>query len=471
LADEIGVAKKEGMPRNWCFPFGASEPEVTPMVVRRAYKRVKVNSLEMASLLQVAREQKSAVLGLDVAKLEIVACLRWESGLFERPWSVCNPLEVDKLVEICERLIKQRLKLRVALESTGTYADSVRMAMSEVGLKVIRVGGKSVSDYREIFDGVPSQHDGKDAAMIAELCAIGKGTAWTYETPSESMCEISYQVRRMDAAQKEAVQWHGRMESQLARHWPELSQLVKPGRTSVLRLLLKYGSPAEIAAGQGVVAQIMKWSKGMISEAKAFSIVQSSGASRGLPMNKHDCLWMQEICERLLDSKSQVSACENKLRKVLQKDAFWSRYLGPVSAGTLGVILSKLGDPRKYSSAGAFLKAAGLNLKELSSGSRIGEKAITKRGPSMVRRWMYFWAMRSVQREELREWYYRFHNQHYGNRDRSSAHRKMKGLTCMMRKLMRSLWSSMSKDEAFDYNQVVGAIAPPKRRKRKRTKL
>ena len=31
---------------------------------------------------------------------------------------------------------------------------------------------KTVSDYSEIFDGVPSQHDGKDAAMIAELVAI-----------------------------------------------------------------------------------------------------------------------------------------------------------------------------------------------------------------------------------------------------------------------------------------------------------
>ena len=139
-----------------------------------------------------------------------------------------------------------------------------------------------------------------------------------------------------------------------------------------------------------------------------------------------------------------------------------------MSAGTLGVILSTIGDPRVYSSAGAILKACGLNLTELSSGKRIGEKAISKRGPSMVRRWLYFWAMRAIQREELREWYLRFHSPDFGHRDRPIAHRKMKGLICMMRKLMRSLWSCVNQGKPFDYNKVVESLAKPKRRRRRR---
>ena len=75
------------------------------MVSRRAYKRVKVNTLEMKDLLALADAEKSAVLGLDVAKSEIVACLRWQSGEFERPWSISNPLEIGRLVEICQTLV------------------------------------------------------------------------------------------------------------------------------------------------------------------------------------------------------------------------------------------------------------------------------------------------------------------------------------------------------------------------------
>lgn len=442
------------------------------MVSRRAYKRIKVNSVEVKDLIGVASGEQSAVLGLDVAKAEIVACMRWQSGEFERPWSISNPCEIGTLVAICQSLVQAGLKLKIAMESTGTYGDSVRMAMTKANLPVLRVSGKGVSDYREIFDGVPSQHDGKDAAMIAELCELGKATApWAYVTPSECMAEITHQVRRMDAFQKESVQWHGRLESQLARHWPELSQLVKLSRTTVLNLLVEYGSPEVVGAGEKVIQKIQRWSKGKISEAKALSIVQCAATTVGIPMASQDKLWVQEISQRILTARKGVRVCENKLRALLEKDAFWSQYLDTVSAGTLGVILSTIGDPRDYSSAGAILKACGLNLKELSSGKRIGEKAISKRGPSMVRRWLYFWAMRAVQTDELREWYLRFHSPSFGHRDRPQRHRKMKGLICMMRKLMRSLWSSMNQEKPFDYSKVVASMAKPKRsRRRKKSK-
>ena len=72
------------------------------------------------------------------------------------------------LNEVCDSLV-------IGLESTGTYSESVRYAMTQHSLNIHRLSGKGVADYKEIFDGVPSQHDGKDAAMIAELASFGKG--------------------------------------------------------------------------------------------------------------------------------------------------------------------------------------------------------------------------------------------------------------------------------------------------------
>lgn len=440
------------------------------MVSRRAYKRVKVNAVEVDKVLSAAGGKHSAVLGLDIGKDEIVACLRWGIDDYERPWSVSNPVEIGSLVEVCKKIVNHGVELTIALESTGTYGDCVRLAMTKAGLSIRRVGGKHVSDYAEAFDGVPSQHDGKDAAVIAELCAMGKGVPWSYEQVSGELAEIGFHVRRMDVFQGEIVQWSGRLESQLAKHWPELSKLVKPGRISILSMLLKYGGPECVATSQAVVEEITSWSKGKMSEAKAFSIVRSAETTLGVPMASHDKLWLQEICQRILDSKRSMSACDKKLRVLLEKDPFWSKYVGSVSAGTLAVILSAIGDPRLYASAGALLKACGLNLKELSSGKRIGEKAVSKRGPSIVRRWVYFWALRSVQREEMREWYHRFHNQGYGGRNRPSGHRKMKGIICLMRKLLRSLWSSAQQGQPFEYSKVVGSLAKPKRRRRRKAR-
>lgn len=438
------------------------------MVSRRAYKRVRVNSLDVVALVALAKAEKSAVLGLDVAKSEIVACLRWDSGSFERPWSISNPCEIDELVKHLKFLASHGVALKIALESTGTYGDAVRLKLTNAQLPVLRVSGKGVSDYREIFDGVPSQHDGKDAAMIAELCSMGKCVSWPYEPPSEFMAEVTYQVRRMDALQSEVVQWYGRLESQLARVWPELGQLVKISRVSILRLLTKYGSPRAVAESENALTELLNWSRGKLSQAKAENILRSAETTAGIPAPRQDQLWLQEIGQRILNAKSSVNACENKLRTLLKKDVFWAQYVDVVGPATLSVILSTVGDPRAYSSAGALLKGCGLNLKEVSSGNRIGEKAISKRGPSMVRRWLFFWAMRAIQKEELREWYFQFHRIVPGHGDRPSKHRKMKGLICMMRKLIRSLWSSMKHGEAFEYTRVV-AMKPKRRRRRSKS--
>lgn len=438
------------------------------MVSRRAYKRVSVNALDVDTLLVLASEKRRGVLGLDIAKDEIVACLRWGTDDYERPWSISNSAGIRDLVELCEKLVNRGFELTIAMESTGTYGDCVRQAMTKAELRVERVGGKHVSDYAEAFDGVPSQHDGKDAAVIAELCAMGKGVAWPYESPSAERAELSLYVRKLEVFQDEIVQWSGRLESQLARHWPELSKLIKPGRISILSLLLKYGGPESVAASETAADEIMIWSRGKISQAKANSIVESAQSTLGVTMSSYDKEWIQDICQRIVDSKRSMSACERKLRALLGKDVFWSQYIDAVSAGTLGVILATVGDPRMYGSE--LLKACGLNLKELSSGKRVGEKAISKRGPSTLRRWVYFWALRSVQREELQEWYRRFHTHGYGDRDRPSRHRKMKGIICLMRKLMRSLWSSTQQAQPFDYGKVVGSLAKPKRRRRRKAK-
>lgn len=55
----------------------------------------------------------------------------------------------------------------------------------------------------------------------------------------------------------------------------------------------------------------------------------------------------------------------------------------------------------------------------------------------MIRRWLFFWAMRSIQKEELQECYRRFRTAQNGGQSRSSRYPKMIGLTCMMRKLMK----------------------------------
>src|SRR5260370_40773522 len=149
----------------------------------RAYRATRVNDVNWDEIAR-GREGLGITVGVDVGKLSLWAVCRWDDGRFERPWVADNPMEVPSLVSLIRRLSAGR-KLLVAMESSGTYGDPLRQALADNEIKVERVGNKASHDYAEVFDGVPSQHDGKDAAVIGELAALGKSTPWDYR-PAEA---------------------------------------------------------------------------------------------------------------------------------------------------------------------------------------------------------------------------------------------------------------------------------------------
>jgi hypothetical protein len=166
-------------------------------MVSRAYRATRVNDVDWDRLVR-GNEGVGITLGVDVGKHDLWLVCRWDTGRFERPWRVTNPEEIPALIALIEQMTKDR-KLVVAMESSGTYGDALRQALSDTKVAVLRVSNKATHDYAEIFDGVPSQHDGKDAAVIAELAGLGKAQPWGYEAPSEWDQELSYWVEWMVA--------------------------------------------------------------------------------------------------------------------------------------------------------------------------------------------------------------------------------------------------------------------------------
>lgn len=220
------------------------------MRCRRTYRATPVKRVDF-QLVSEGRGPEEAQVGFDVGKVDVLAVVRWANGHFERPWLVKNPDEIKELVVLLMRLAAQR-PLRLAMEPTGTYGDALRQALSDAGLRLNRVGAKAAHDYAEIFDGVPSQHDGKDAAVVAELAAIGKSVEWCYKPPSEVDQEMAYQVDWMDAQQRQYSMWLGRLEGLLARHWPEATRWMELSSATLLRALQRYGGPAGLAQRAGI---------------------------------------------------------------------------------------------------------------------------------------------------------------------------------------------------------------------------
>ena len=438
------------------------------MVSKRLYSRTDVNKVSCDSLRSLAGSRSSGVvsMGLDIGKSEIVATIRWGVDAFERPWKVRNTEDIGALIERCLVLQESCGGLRIGMESTGTYGEAVRRAMTAAGLDIHRVSCKSSSDYKEIFDGVPSQHDGKDAAIIAELAAYGKSVPWPYEPDGQTLQELKYHHRKLAWAREGFNRNIGRLEGLLARHWPEATKHLKITRVTLLKLLRFYRNPAALAADPDAAARLRQWGGAKLTTEKIQRLIQSAKTTRGVCPDDFESRTVHDLATEALRLRRAMQASDKALKRLMNGDEKTEKYVETVGAGTLAALLATVGDPRDYASAGAFVKALGLNLKERSSGKHIGRLSITKRGPAAARRWIYYWALRAVQRYEVLPWYEEFTR--VGGRDSLAKDgRAMKALVALMRRLCRGLWSAMQREEAFSYAKLMHRHSEPRRRRRR----
>ncbi len=162
-----------------------------------------------------ALDGQAAVVGVDVGKEKLYLVVRWSNGQTHRPVVVLQPEEIGLALQFLKRLSSGRT-LQVAMEPSGTYGDAFRYACQGAGLSVFRVSPVASNRHAEVYDGVPSQHDGKDAGVIAELCGMGKSRPWPWREAREQEQRMAAHVTLLDNA------WRGRLEGKLARHWPEV---------------------------------------------------------------------------------------------------------------------------------------------------------------------------------------------------------------------------------------------------------
>ena len=422
------------------------------MTRKRVYRATDVKRVEVAALL-AAHPRGDCEAGLDVSKEEVQVSLRFGAGEFERPWRVKQPREVPVLVEQLRQIRAERV-LRIALEPSGTYGDALRQALTDAGLEVRRVSPKAAHDYAEVFDGVPSQHDGKDAAVVAELLALGKSAPWPWEPLSPWDQELAYEVDWMDAQHRTAMMWYGRLEGLLARHWPEAAGEggLEISSATLLLTLQHYGGPVALAADAQAAERLARWSGRQLAVEKIARLVSEATRSVGVRQTPIDVARMQRYAGQAWAARREVQQSLRKLARLAQGHAILEAQGKAVGMGTACVLWAHLGDPRDYFCGAAYRKAMGLNLKERSSGQWQGRLTITKRGHSQVRRWLFFAALRAVQRPAIRRWY-EAQRQH-----EPSARRALVGV---MRRLALALHRVGVEGVAFDSWRLFPGIRRP----------
>jgi transposase len=414
----------------------------------RAYRATRVNDVKWDEIAK-GREGSGISLGVDVGKLTLWAVCRWADGSFERPWRADNPMEIPTLVSLIKQMSLGR-KLVVAMESSGTYGDSLRQALADNKIKAVRVGNKASHDFAEVFDGVPSQHDGKDAAVVAELAALGKSTPWDYQPADAWEQELAYWVEWMVAHRQALTIWQGRLEGLMGRHWPEATQVLKLSSVTLLRALKHYGSPQALAADPQAAQQLARWGGRFLEPKKIKQLVDNASSSVGVRAAEWQQRQIRDYAQQALAARAEGQRANRRLYDLAAENVVLQAQGKVVGMPTACVLWTSTGDPRKYHAAAAYRKAMGLNLVERSSGQYKGRLRISKRGSARSRQWLYFAVLRLIQKSGIRPWY-------EAKKARNENDARI-AVVAVMRKLAVALYHVGIDNQEFKPRQLFGRI-------------
>lgn len=412
---------------------------------KRTYQSEHVESVRLEEVLPML--MTGCIVALDVAKTKFMVALATLAGEVVKLLRFEHPTDTRRFLELAEEL-RSRLgnrEVRVAMEPTGTYGDAVRHQLANAGFAVCMVSPKRTYDCREVFDAVPSLHDPKSATLVAKLCAMGLTKPYAPALGSRTRLRALVDLRRHEEDVRERCL--GRLEAQLARHWPELGRWmnVREHKTA-LHLLAEYGGPVHVAM-QGAAARdgLRRASRGRLAAEVLDGIVESARTTLGVPMFEEQIRLVRNIATQAQSAGETSEALDAELARFAEHDPVYAALAKWMGSYTAAVLVTMC-DVDRYTNAGQLEKACGLNLREKSSGEHRGQLAITKRGPALVRQVLFMFALRTIHSSPVvRAWYER----RRGHTETS----KLRAVVAVMRKLVRAAFY-VAKGEAFDETKL-----------------
>lgn len=419
--------------------------EVIPVSKKGTYRSVDVHKVTSTQLLAVI-ETPRVVFALDVAKHKVLVALADANGQVARIVHAALPTQLPALLALATELTGAGREVHLVLEPTGTYGDPIMARAHAAGLAVFIVSPKRTHDAAELFDGVPSKHDPKDAAILARLHAQGLSRRWQ-PTPLDRR-ELRALVAERELYADPLERHLGRLEAFLARHWPELEPLVEVRtRISLLRWLTHYIDPAVVRADPvAAAAALRSESRGRFAPDVVDAVVRSAQATQGVAMTEHEVLMARALVSEVVRLKTQCEAVEARLREHVTASPERASLVSMLAPTTTAVLLARVGDPADYDSAQALEKACGLNLKEHSSGTQRGGVHLTKRGPGLVRKYLFLLALRMIGGNPIvRAWYQR-------RRSYRPDH-KLPAVLAVVRKLVKAIWH-VARGAPFDATKL-----------------
>ncbi|MBU4035879.1 MAG: IS110 family transposase [Proteobacteria bacterium] len=336
----------------------------------------------------------------------------------------------------------------VGYESTGPYGEPMLHYLAKMPVKVVQVNPMHTKKVKELNDNSPLKTDDKDPRVIADI--IRWGHALSIVIPEG---DAAY-LRRLNNSRERHVRERTALVNQLQQLvfllFPEFKKVMKDIKCRTpLYLLKKYPTPEAISVldKQLLGEEMRKRSRGKFKEQHADMLISLAkntiGIREGVLGLSMD---IQHILIQLEMLKNLISEIESEMGIALGRIHYSSKLLSIKGLGVVSVagIIGEIGDFNKFKTRSEIMKLAGLDLYEISSGKMKGQRRISKRGRSLLRKILYYTAIQTIRKNGIMYDYY--------TRLTGRGMKKMMALVAVSRKLLGIIYAIVRDDSEYSIN-------------------
>jgi transposase len=393
---------------------------------------------------------RELLVGIDVAKHQHVARILFPDGSESQPFGFSNHRKGFEAFLAWLSFYRKRAhcdSLLVGLESTGHYWEPLAFFLEAIPrIRLVQVSPKHVKKTKEVYDNSPGKTDRKDAGVIAMLIQMGRFQRLVL--PRGPYAELRGYARLRERKMVELGVQRNLLHSLVDWVFPEYGSLFPQleGKTS-LTILKHYTTPEQIlrAGPKSLSAAIHQASHGKLSAAFSQRLMEAASATIGLQEGIEAAAFaIRNIVASVERIQEEIATIEKELTKVLAQIPYVPPLLSIPGVGKISsaILLGEVGDLRRYHKAEELIKLAGLNLFEISSGTHQGRRHISKRGRPLLRKCLFFAALRTVKTGgAFRAVYVRL--------TQVNRMQKTKALVAISRKLLRLVFALVRDDVAY----------------------
>jgi transposase len=342
----------------------------------------------------------------------------------------------------------------VGYESTGPYAEPLVHYLANKSVKIVQVNPMHTKKMKEVNDNSPLKTDDKDPRVIADIIRLGR--ALTIVIPEGD----SANLRRLNNARERHVGEQTALLNQLQQLvfiiFPEFKTVLKNMKGKTAQYILnRYTTPERIGAlsKEALGEQMRKRSMGKFGIKDAESLIglarETVGIKEGLAGLFMD---IRHILMQLEAEARFISEIESEMGSTLERIPCSAKLLSIKGLGVVSVagLIGEVGDFSKFSTQSEIMKLAGLDLYEISSGRRKGQRRISKRGRSLLRKILFYAAIQMIRKNGIMYDYY--------TRLTGRGMERMRALIAVSRKLLRIIHALLR-----DNRDYVGGYQTPQR--------